>query len=333
MYAPVRSGDQSGQSASVWVFACSQAPMLRTAIAAAPRPRISLAPARFAHELAQAQAQSAVPGRDDLDPSWVPLYRTISRLYGRPPGMVAAEMDNYLRKRRPLSADQIVAYVRKLRKFKSNACALELMDWMESRGAKLTLEHQALRLGLVSKVHGLQAAEEYFWSLPDKSKETYSCLLNCYGEHGMACKGLELYEKMKVMDIVPNTLLYNSLMTLYQKAGQPEKIPSTFEEMRESGISANNFTYFTLIESYITMNDLEAAEKVLEELEKVAPVHWSLYTLMANSYIKLELFGKSEVALKKAEEVMDKAELLSILAIQPRLRGSGSLCSPHSRNA
>uniref|UniRef100_A0A453N6C0 Pentacotripeptide-repeat region of PRORP domain-containing protein n=1 Tax=Aegilops tauschii subsp. strangulata TaxID=200361 RepID=A0A453N6C0_AEGTS len=305
MYAPVRSGDQSGQSASVWVFACSQAPMLRTAIAAAPRPRISLAPARFAHELAQAQAQSAVPGRDDLDPSWVPLYRTISRLYGRPPGMVAAEMDNYLRKRRPLSADQIVAYVRKLRKFKSNACALELMDWMESRGAKL---HQALRLGLVSKVHGIQAAEEYFWSLPDKSKETYSCLLNCYGEHGMACKGLELYEKMKVMDIVPNTLLYNSLMTLYQKAGQPEKIPSTFEEMRES-------------------------EKVLEELEKVAPVHWSLYTLMANSYIKLELFGKSEVALKKAEEVMDKAELLSILAIQPRLRGSGSLCSPHSRNA
>ncbi|VAI43035.1 unnamed protein product [Triticum turgidum subsp. durum] len=231
--------------------------------------------------------------------------------------MVAAEMDNYLRKRRPLSADQIVAYVRKLRKFKSNPCALELMDWMESRGAKLTLEHQALRLGLVSKVHGIQAAEEYFWSLPDKSKETYLCLLNCYGEHGMACKGLELYEKMKAMDIVPDTLVYNSLMTLYQKADQPEKIPSTFEEMRESGISANNFTYFTLIESYIRMNDLEAAEKVLEELEKVAPVHWSLYTLMANSYIKLELFGKSEVALKKAEEVMDKAELLSILAIQP----------------
>uniref|UniRef100_A0A453N6B0 Pentacotripeptide-repeat region of PRORP domain-containing protein n=1 Tax=Aegilops tauschii subsp. strangulata TaxID=200361 RepID=A0A453N6B0_AEGTS len=272
-----------------------------------------------------------VPGRDGLEPSWVPLYRRISKLsHGRQPGMAAAEMTKYLRERRPLSEYQIVAYVRKLRKFKSNACALELMDWMESRGAKL---HQALRLGLVSKVHGIQAAEEYFWSLPDKSKETYSCLLNCYGEHGMACKGLELYEKMKVMDIVPNTLLYNSLMTLYQKAGQPEKIPSTFEEMRESGISANNFTYFTLIESYITMNDLEAAEKVLEELEKVAPVHWSLYTLMANSYIKLELFGKSEVALKKAEEVMDKAELLSILAIQPRLRGSGSLCSPHSRNA
>ena len=287
--------------------------MLRTAIAAEARRRISLAPARFAHELAQAQAQAqtAVPERGGFDPSWAPLYRRISRLYGRPPGMVAAEMDNYLRKRRPLSADQIVAYVRKLRKFKSNACALELMDWMESRGAKLIPGHQALRLGLVSKVHGIQAAEEYFWSLPDKSKKTYSSLLNCYGEHRMASKGLELYEKMKVMDIVPNTLLYNNLMTLYQKAGQPEKIPSTFEEMRESGITANSFTYFSLVESYVTMNDLEAAEKVLEELQKVAPVHWSLYTLMANSYIKLELCEKAEVALKKAEEVMNKDELSS----------------------
>ncbi|XP_044951780.1 pentatricopeptide repeat-containing protein At4g01990, mitochondrial-like [Hordeum vulgare subsp. vulgare] len=285
--------------------------MLRTAAAAAARRRVSVAPARFAHELAQAQAQPAIPARDGLEPSWVPLYRRISILCGRPPGTVAAEMDSYLRQRRPLSADQIVAYVRRLRKFRSNAWALELMDWMESRGAKLSLGNQALRLGLVSRVHGIQAAEEYFWSLPDKSKKTYSCLLNCYGEHGMACKGLELYEKMKVMGVVPNTLLYNNLMTLYQKAGQPEKIPSTFEEMRESGISANNFTYFTLIESYITMNDLEAAEKGLEELQKVAPLNWSLYTLMANSYVKLELCGKAEIALKKAEEVMNKAELSS----------------------
>ncbi|XBI44852.1 hypothetical protein VPH35_109456 [Triticum aestivum] len=104
--------------------------------------------------------------------------------------MAAAEMTKYLRERRPLSEYQIVAYIRKLRKFKRHACALELMDWMEARGAKLTPGHQALRLDLVSKVHGIQAAEEYFWSLPDilKSRKTFSCLLNRYGEHGMAFK-------------------------------------------------------------------------------------------------------------------------------------------------
>ncbi|WVZ59689.1 hypothetical protein U9M48_009799 [Paspalum notatum var. saurae] len=292
--------------------------MLRTAIAAAApaRRRFSLSPARFAHELAQAQVQAPSPEQlGVLDPSWAPLYTRLARL---PPGGAAAVMDECVCKSKrsvrygcSISEDQIVAYVRKFRKHKKHARALELLDWMEARGAKLRRGHHALRLGLVSKVHGIQAAEEYFWNLPDifKSIETYSCLLNCYSEHRMADKGLELYEKMNAMGYVPNTLIYNNLISLYQKAGQLEKIPSTFEEMQGSGISADKFTYFALIESYLAMNDLEAAEKVLEELQKVAPVHWSLYTLMAKHYIKLELFGKAEVALKKAEEVMDKADL------------------------
>uniref|UniRef100_M8AQ09 Pentatricopeptide repeat-containing protein n=1 Tax=Aegilops tauschii TaxID=37682 RepID=M8AQ09_AEGTA len=411
--------------------------MLRRAVAAEARRRISLAPARLAHELAQPQAESVVPERRGLEPSWVPLYKRSSKVsHGRPPGIVAAEMDEWLRQRLRLSQDQVLAYVRELRKFKKNEGALErlrdcslsivyflyvrvafiitmstdaeraaaekadadkkaaasawptggynsfiplllfsvlamlalyvdlsaisvvcaslteyqyaiicvnamlviyswinlieklpiystlptatmLLDWMEAHGAKLRLGHHALRLDLISKVCGIQAAEKYFWSLPDicNSVKTYSCLLNCYGKHGLAYKGLELYEKMKAKNIVPDKLVYNNLMILYQKAGQPEKILSTFEEMRGSGVSANKFTYFTLIESYITMNDLDAAEKVLEELQKVAPVHWSLYTRMANNYIKLKLFGKAEIALKKAEEVMDKADLRSWYAL------------------
>ncbi|XBI44850.1 hypothetical protein VPH35_109454 [Triticum aestivum] len=292
--------------------------MLRRAVAAEAGRRIPLAPARLAHELAQPQAESVVPDRRGLEPSWVPLYKRISKVsHGRPPGIVAAEMDEWLRQRLRLSQDQVLAYVRELTKFKKNEGALELLDWMEAHGAKLRLGHHALRLDLISKVRGIQAAEEYFWSLPDicKSVKTYSCLLNCYGKHGLAYKGLELYEKMKAKNIVPDKLVYNNLMILYQKAGQPEKIQSTFEEMRGSGVSANKFTYFTLIESYITMNDLDAAEKVLAELQKVAPVHWSLYTRMANNYIKLKLFGKAEIALKKAEEVMDKADLCSWYAL------------------
>ncbi|XBH61093.1 hypothetical protein VPH35_115595 [Triticum aestivum] len=294
--------------------------MLRRAVAAEARrrQRISIAPERFAHDHAQPQAQSAGPKRRGLEPWWLPLYRRISKVSdGKPPGIVAAEMDEWLQQRSRLSEQQILAYVRELTRFEKNEGALELLDWMEARGANLSPGHQAVRLKLVSKVHGIQAAEEYFWSLPDisKSVKTYSCLLNCYGNHGLAYKGLELYEKMKAKNIVPDKLVYNYLMKLYQKAGQPEKVLSTFEEMRESGISADKFVYFTLIESYITMNDLDAAEKVLEELQKVAPVHWSLYTLMANYYIKLELFGKAEVALKKVEQVMDKAELQSWTAL------------------
>ncbi|CAO2192803.1 unnamed protein product [Urochloa humidicola] len=301
--------------------------MLRAVIAGAVRRRISLAPARSSHELAQAQARVAGPDGRWMGPSWVPLYLCISKLgSGRPPGSVAAELDCWIRQRRPISEEQIVAYVRKLRKFRKDACALELMDWLEAHGAELNLTHHALHLDLISKVHGIQAAEEYFWSLADmfKSMKTYSCLLHCYSAQGMADKGLELYEKMKAMDFVPNRLMYNSLMVLYRKVGQPEKAITTFEEMRESGIMADNFSYFMLIKSYITMNGLDAAENVLEELQKVAPVHWSLYTRMANSYIKLEQFGKAEAALKKAEKVMNKAELSSWYSLLSLYAHSGN---------
>ncbi|KAL6850378.1 hypothetical protein ACP4OV_021005 [Aristida adscensionis] len=285
--------------------------MLRAAAAAARR-RISLAPARSAHAQALSQAQPK-PERGGLEPAWVPLYTRLATLpHRRPPGCVAAELDSWLRQRRPLSEQQIVAYVRRLRTFGNNAVALELMDWMEARGAKLNLGHHALRLDLVSKVHGIQAAEEYFCSLPDelKSLKTYSSLLNCYAEHKMADKGLELYEMMKAMNFGRYTLVFNNLLSLYLKTGQPEKIPNAFKEMQDSGIHADKFTYSLLMESYITMNDLGSAEKLLEELQKATLVHWSLYTRMAWSYIKLGQFGEAEVYLKKAEEVMDKAEML-----------------------
>jgi hypothetical protein len=64
------------------------------------------------------------------------------------------------------------------------------MDWMEARGAELGLIHHKLRLDLISKVHGIHSAEEYFWMC--KSKKNYACLLNCYSAHGMKDQGLEL---------------------------------------------------------------------------------------------------------------------------------------------
>ncbi|KAL5227975.1 hypothetical protein ABZP36_016240 [Zizania latifolia] len=47
------------------------------------------------------------------------------------------------------------------------------------------------------------------------------------------------------------------------------------------------------------MNDMESAENVLEELQKLNKVPWSLYTTMANSYIKRQQFDKAELTLKK----------------------------------
>ncbi|GJN32070.1 hypothetical protein PR202_gb20543 [Eleusine coracana subsp. coracana] len=129
------------------------------------------------------------------------------------------------------------------------------------------------------------------------------------GEELAGDKGLELYENMKAMNFVPSTLVYNNLMSLYHKSGQPEKIPDIYKEMCERCVHPDNYTYMILTGSYITMNDLESAEKFLEKLQEVTSVHWSLYTRMASYYVNLGQFEKVEVALEKAEQAIDNGEI------------------------
>lgn len=255
------------------------------------------------------------------------MYKRLSKLPPAAPlGCVAAELDRWLCERKPLCGHQLLFYVRKLRNFRQHRRALELMDWMEARGANLLPGDHALRLDLICTVNGLEAAEEYFLSLPDmyKSVKTYSSLLHCYAEH-KAEKALELYEKMRTMNIVPNTLVYKNLMSLYLKTGQPEKILQTFEEMRANGVRTDNFTYYMLTESHIMLNGLESTEKFLEDLEKSIPVHWSLYTRLADSYNKVGQFDKAGLTLKKAEEVMDRGEMFAWHNLLSLYASSGNL--------
>ncbi|XP_037487958.1 pentatricopeptide repeat-containing protein At4g01990, mitochondrial-like [Triticum dicoccoides] len=293
--------------------------MLRTAATAALRrvsPPASQVPAGFVHAECR---QGPI-----LRAAWLPLYRRLSKL--PPAACVAPELDRWLRERQPLSQHQLLSYVRKLRNFSDHVVCLQLIDWMEARGACLLTGDHALRLDLVCKMNGLEAAEEYFSSLPDmhKSVKTYSSLLNCYAEHKPE-KGLELYEKMRTMNIVPSTLVYQNLMSLYLKAGQPEKVLRTFEEMRGNGIRTDNFTYCILTEGHIMLNGPESTEKFLEDFEKSIPVHWSMYTVLANNYNKVGQFDKAELALKKAEEVMDKGEMFAWHNLLSLYASSGNL--------
>uniref|UniRef100_A0A0E0JHJ1 Pentacotripeptide-repeat region of PRORP domain-containing protein n=1 Tax=Oryza punctata TaxID=4537 RepID=A0A0E0JHJ1_ORYPU len=131
--------------------------------------------------------------------------------------------------------------------------------------------------------------------------------------------------RLDLVSKVDDILVYNNLMCLYLKTDQPEKIPTTVVKMQESGIQPNNFSYSVLTESYIMMNDVESAEKVLKELQKVNSVPWSLYTTLANGYIKLQQFDKAEFTLKKAEEVLDKHDVFSWHFLLSHYAYSGNL--------
>ncbi|ONK67604.1 uncharacterized protein A4U43_C05F1810 [Asparagus officinalis] len=118
-----------------------------------------------------------------------------------------------------------MGFVRELRKYRDFKHALELLDWMEKNGMTISTTNHAVRLDLISKVKGIEAAEDYFFNLPKstKNQKTFSALLSSYCQEKMADKALALYEEMKELNFATSTLVSTNLMTLYMKLGQPEK--------------------------------------------------------------------------------------------------------------
>lgn len=186
---------------------------------------------------------------------------------------------------------------------------------MENRKIFFKYADHALRLDLLSKAKGIAAAEDYFNNLSPSTKNlsTYGSLLNCYCKQNMEVKALALFEKMDSMNFASTTLAFNNIMALFMKLGKPEKVPALVDEMKKRSISLDTITYSIWMQSYARLNDIDGAERVLEEVkrENEDKLSWTIYSNLATVYVKAKLFEKAKFALKKLEEEMDSHDLVA----------------------
>ena len=182
---------------------------------------------------------------------------------------------------------------------------MQLMDWMvNARGMTMSHTNHAIRLDLIYKVRGIEAAEAYFADLPDPAKNhrTYGALLNCYCSAKMEEKATDLYNKMVELGICSSELLFSNLMSIYMKLGRHGKVDSLFEEMKVKNVKPSNMTCRILMTSYAQSNKIDAIEELLKEMaEKDVALGWSAYSTLASIYINAGLVEKAESALKKLE--------------------------------
>ncbi|KAM3298809.1 hypothetical protein ACQJBY_040339 [Aegilops geniculata] len=234
-----------------------------------------------------------------------PLYRRLSALGNAGEGSVSAVMNKWLREGRETRSVDLERYVKELRRYKRHSQALELMDWMvHTKGMNMSYTNHAIRLDLIYKVRGIEAAEKYFEGLPAPAKNhrTYGALLNCYCSSKKEEKATDLYRKMDELGIASSTLPINNLMSLYMKLGQHKKVCSLFEEMKEKNVKPDNLTCCILMTSCAALNKIDDVEQVLKEMEEKGGVlGWSAYSTLASIYQSAGLVEKAESALKKLE--------------------------------
>ncbi|KAJ8620504.1 hypothetical protein MRB53_029033 [Persea americana] len=88
---------------------------------------------------------------------------------------------------------------------------------------------------------------------------------------------------------------------------QPEKVPPLVEEMKAANILPDKYTYNLLMTSYASLRDIEAVEKVMEEIKanRFVCCDWTTFRNLAGIYVASGHFNKANLALKKCEKIIN----------------------------
>ncbi|KAK4271528.1 hypothetical protein QN277_020212 [Acacia crassicarpa] len=239
-------------------------------------------------------------------PKEVSLLRKLSTL-DPTGGTVSQTLDQCIMEGEVLGKVELRRCVKELRKYRKFWNALEIMQWMKHSGITFSSTDLKLYLDLVSLTRGTDDAEIFFRDLPpqDKNKSTYAAVLNCYCRDLKEDKALTFFEDMNELDYVTSNRPFNSLMSLYMRLGKPEKVPPLIDNMKQRKIPITTFAYHIWMSSCASLNDIEGAERVFEEMKREGEdkINWTIYSNLAAIYVKAKDFEKAESALKMLEKI------------------------------
>ncbi|XP_010422661.1 PREDICTED: pentatricopeptide repeat-containing protein At4g01990, mitochondrial [Camelina sativa] len=252
------------------------------------------------------EASASVPTKAKKHPS---IYKKLSSL-GTRGGKMEETLNQFVMEGVPVKKHELIRYAKDLRKFRQPQRALEIFEWMERKEIAFSSSDHAIRLDLIAKTKGLEAAENYFNSLDDSSKNqsTYGSLLNCYCVEREEEKAKAHFENMVDLNHVSNSLPFNNLMAMYLRLDQPEKVPEVVVAMKQRNITPCDITYSMWIQSCGSLKDLDGVEKVLEEMKaegEETSSSWDTFANLAAIYVKVGLYDKAEEALKSLESKMN----------------------------
>ncbi|KAM7261797.1 hypothetical protein ACFE04_020874 [Oxalis oulophora] len=255
------------------------------------------------------------------------LYRRISPV-GDPTVSIVPILNQWVSEGKALDRGELHYIVKELRSFKRYTHALQVCNWMTSaRYFHLTQGDAAVRLDLISKVHGIKHAETYFNNTPIKLKgiEVYGALLNCYAEARSVEKAEEVLQTMRDLGLAIKPLPYNVLLGLYKKTGNYEKLNNLMHEMETNNVTFDKYTYSICMNAYAANSDIGGMEKTLEKMmsdSRFSP-DWCIYAAVANFYTKAGILDKALAMLKKAEGLVTDKKNIAYNYLLTQYAGAG----------
>lgn len=215
-------------------------------------------------------------------------------------------LDQWIQEVEYIHEDQLLLLIRNLRFRKRYVHALEVSTWMTSKRHFVpTSPDVAIRLALISKVHGIQEAENYSNSIPHplRSHYVYGTLLNCYASVKSVDKAESVMQRMKDLGYAQTSLPYNIMLNLYYQIGNAGKLDNLMQDMEQNCVEYSKHTYKILAGVHAAASDVEGMWKTLKRMESDYSVllDWATYTAVAEGCINLGLLEKALEMLKITE--------------------------------
>ncbi|GKU88525.1 hypothetical protein SLEP1_g2778 [Rubroshorea leprosula] len=211
---------------------------------------------------------------------------------------------------RKITKEELCKVVEELRKINLHRDALEVYDWMNNRGERfrLSASDAAIQLELIVKARGVSSAEVFFLKLPEtlKDRETYGALLNAYVHAKMRYEAESLFEKMRDRGYTAQPFTFNVMMTLYMNLKEYNTVGSMVQEMKQKKIPLDLYSYNIWLSSLGSQGCVEKMEQVCEEMKANQSInpHWTTFSTLATTYIKMGLLEKAEECLRKFESLI-----------------------------
>ncbi|KAL3814388.1 hypothetical protein ACJIZ3_015656 [Penstemon smallii] len=196
--------------------------------------------------------------------------------------------------------------------------ALEISEWMVSNEDEYQVSDSdyALRIDLMTKVFGVDAAERYFEGLPPSAKtsETYTALLHSYAALKLTEKAEQLFERIKGANLSLTAITYNELMTLYMSVGQLEKVSVIVQELKSKNVAPDLFMYNLWVSSCAAALNMDEVRRILDEMsiDLSCNESWIRYIKLAKIYItSSHLVNSDSNSLVESEKVITQRELIT----------------------
>ncbi|THG10152.1 hypothetical protein TEA_009858 [Camellia sinensis var. sinensis] len=193
-------------------------------------------------------------------------------------------------------------------------------EWLESTKQLDFVERDyASRLDLISKVRGLQKAENYIEKIPKsmRGEITYRTLLaNCVAANNSK-KAEQVFNKMKDLEFPITVFACNQLLLLYKRLDK-KKIADVLLLMEKENVKPTRFTYRILIDTKGKSNDITGMDQIVETMkaEGIEP-DLNIQAILARHYVYGGLKEKAEAVLKEMEGGNTKENRWACRALLP----------------